>query len=81
MTRYIDLSEMTTCKEIKPEYRDSFEEEMEDISFWALEQHTVMEIRKDKKKTHTLCMNDTPFLNYIRFLEEIKTTAESISPN
>ena len=46
MTKEIDLTEMTTNKEIKYEYRDRLELEVKDIFIWALGQSAITEMTK-----------------------------------
>ena len=46
MTQDIDLNNMTTDKEILPEYRDELEVKIKDIFIWALGDAAVTEMTK-----------------------------------
>ena len=46
MTHELDLSEMTTDKEIKPEYRDRLEQDLKDTFIWALGESAIKEMTR-----------------------------------
>ena len=46
MTKDLDLTEMTTSREIKEQYRDRLEDEVKDIFIWALGQSAITEMTK-----------------------------------
>ena len=46
MTRDIDLSKIPNSKELLPQYRDQFEENVKDVIIWATGQSAITEMTK-----------------------------------
>ena len=60
MTQDIDLTNMTTDKEIIPEFREELEVKIKDIFIWALGEAAVTEMTKTEN--FTLSRRETSFI-------------------
>ena len=72
MTHEMDLSVMTTDKEIKPEYREQLDREIKDLFIWSIGEAAVTEMTKTirEKDPNSLPLNKLYSLFRLHFIPE-----------